>query len=626
MKAQDIYAGKQAQQHPRLSRALDTLQELVEAFNKATPALSMGDSRSSRLFSPFDTDKRSPVWPAVLAALDELYGDSPESREEGVEAGALGVMLVVKILTRTIGFEEDWVTLKRWLNDLDSAVTAAEQKALAQSAGHCEAFSADAESGYISPAPSRFSSTPSLEHIGTIAYPAPAPTHISNATSSVADSSFYPAPRLPSSAHKGKDRARDRTATLEPQFITLSDSEDEQVDRKKRKKRSRSLSVEAVTKEEEGGIEGALTAIDRRKEDNGWSKSKRQRIMREVSLQAIEGGGEEGGEDLRAESAAGSTSGGKRGGTAAVLVDRRGAPQQPSQERKIGFTGAKTLTPDADSDRDEQEAPLPVLSSSFELLPLLPSILTSLPITLFPSLHPPAFILSHLDNHPNLNLSFTRLQIVGNPQETESRGTSEGTYSPHKNWLCLRPEQNICAASNGKYETNSITPGQPIVLFSKTDKHGKIRTALGTAYHIDKLQEGAQRFVTEGPYKWLYKGKYVLAWDGTTDETAEPLHRPGKGWEGLHPFLRGAFAGHMERKKAGWRPQILRDWGFEARTFDGARRELDELGEGEEDAKSGRKRVMRYLALRCVGFDEECFGTWDGRRGGKGKAKGKKGK
>ncbi|GAA5909997.1 hypothetical protein JCM6882_008423 [Rhodosporidiobolus microsporus] len=264
----------------------------------------------------------------------------------------------------------------------------------------------------------------------------------------------------------------------------------------------------------------------------------------------------------------------------------------------------------------EDDAPS---SASFHLLPLLPEVLSSLPDHIIPSLHPPNSVAAYLISHPNLNLSFERREIGGLEQHTICPGTSKGEWHPERNFLCLKQPKNVCGDGSGI----SIAPGQPFVFVSLMDRHEKVKRAVGTGVHPDKTQRGIQVFVQEGDTggNWLYKAKYDIAFDGTTDETAEPVPLgagEGGSWSRLHPLLQSAFEGHMEpSKKKDWPSKILTSWGFKARTFEDAQEELA----APAAAVDGRKRIMRYLVLRCVGFDEKCFEMWDKKRRGKKKAK-----
>ncbi|GAA5909992.1 hypothetical protein JCM6882_008422 [Rhodosporidiobolus microsporus] len=135
-------AGLQAQQHSRLSKALQSLAEAVDELDKAVAAPAAGETRTARLFPPFLEAETCPSWPAVREALEDLFGKTEESRVNGVEGGKRGVTIVVMVLKRTVGFEGDLWGFKRWTCNLDSAVTTVEEQALARLAAENDPFAA----------------------------------------------------------------------------------------------------------------------------------------------------------------------------------------------------------------------------------------------------------------------------------------------------------------------------------------------------------------------------------------------------------------------------------------------------------------------------------------------------
>lgn len=164
-----------------------------------------------------------------------------------------------------------------------------------------------------------------------------------------------------------------------------------------------------------------------------------------------------------------------------------------------------------------------------------------------------------------------------------------------------------------------IAPGEPVVIFCLWEETAAL---LHDRDSRRRLEEGIQVFLQEEGDRWAYKGKYVLARDGASQmENTEPLERVG-GWEDLHPLLKCAFDGRIPASPPAALRKTLRDCGFMADSQAGARCELDAIAARKiKGREAGRSRFMRYLVLRCVGFDEECFEEWEKRRG-----KGKKGK
>lgn len=177
---------------------------------------------------------------------------------------------------------------------------------------------------------------------------------------------------------------------------------------------------------------------------------------------------------------------------------------------------------------------------------------------------------------------------------------------------------NLCGV-NGEPER----PGHPVVLFSKSSICNDLVLAESIAVHRSKTRRGINVFVT-GPRSndWRYLGEYNIVHEGITDNAAEPIPTGVDARAKMRPEVRALFDGHINRKGdkgVTWRPQVMPDWGFE-----GKRHTYEEALEQQKKGKS--RLVMRYVVLKCVGFDEASFETWakargdyKGGRGGKGK-------
>ncbi|GAA6044563.1 hypothetical protein JCM8097_006748 [Rhodosporidiobolus ruineniae] len=197
-----------------------------------------------------------------------------------------------------------------------------------------------------------------------------------------------------------------------------------------------------------------------------------------------------------------------------------------------------------------------------------------------------------------------RPEIGGNRQETFSRGTSEGPYLPERNWACLKPDFNLFTLP---VEGNAETQGRYVVFVGRLLKANQLLAALETDYHAEKTVPGIQVFSYAGTGDWRYSGRYVLAYDGASDTSdAEPLPRGPGAWERLHPRLQYIFEQHASEDSTS--AELLQSWGFRARTFAAAKAEM------EREEKKGERLVMRYIVLRCDGFDEECYAVWEGKK------------
>ncbi|BGP19612.1 hypothetical protein JCM10213v2_007707 [Rhodosporidiobolus nylandii] len=232
------------------------------------------------------------------------------------------------------------------------------------------------------------------------------------------------------------------------------------------------------------------------------------------------------------------------------------------------------------------------------------------------------------------NLRFWREHLGGKPNGSVNEGTSGGVYYPERNHLCLQMDMNVAGVhfllptSEGGGEEEevkeAIAPGQPIAFVSNVRKTSALFEAVVKAVK-GKVGRGINVLVAErigeGPWSgkappnsWIYKGKYDLAYDGRSGmvlDSSDPLH----------PEIERVLAAHGRSTKGGWNAEILSGaggLGFTATEWDdgvrkkGAGTELKEAREREEG-----KRVVRFIVLRCVGWDEECWRIWEGKRTGR---------
>jgi hypothetical protein len=168
----------------------------------------------------------------------------------------------------------------------------------------------------------------------------------------------------------------------------------------------------------------------------------------------------------------------------------------------------------------------------------------------------------------------------------------------------MKPGMNLC----GTVDEPEL-PGHPIVVFSNRTKLRALVAAEKTRNDCLplKTKRGIHVFVT-GPTSndWRHLGEYEICHVAIEDDVAHRLPT-GEGFrEKMHPLLQQAFNGHVNETSSDWTTEVTRSWNFEARTYRGAVREL---------GKGTSSPVMRYVVLRCVGFDEGCYMTWARKRG-----------
>ncbi|BGP19635.1 hypothetical protein JCM10213v2_007730 [Rhodosporidiobolus nylandii] len=105
-------AGKQAEQCPRIRVGIEALAAAISLLDDADSSPNAGAIYATTSF--FD-------------ALQERYGDTDQSREDAVDAGEAGIALVLLVLRRVVGFEEEEMAFRLWIARLTAAVTAKEQ-------------------------------------------------------------------------------------------------------------------------------------------------------------------------------------------------------------------------------------------------------------------------------------------------------------------------------------------------------------------------------------------------------------------------------------------------------------------------------------------------------------------
>ncbi|GAA6010490.1 hypothetical protein JCM10207_001330 [Rhodosporidiobolus poonsookiae] len=274
---------------------------------------------------------------------------------------------------------------------------------------------------------------------------------------------------------------------------------------------------------------------------------------------------------------------------------------------------------------------------------------------------PPGLV---VPNPETTNLSFTRTQIGGNRYASYNPGTAGGVYTASSNTLTPQLTLNtigtvraLSSSLSGETESEAIAPFQPLVFVSNDIKCAELLDALRAKPELGKHTPGINVLVAEGkgrrwkckngkapPNRWIYKGRYELAWDGTADgegavldpppSTAQNDEQGAAGGSGggapldlLPPELRRVFLAHASDSKSkqggpSWDGVVLPSWGFRGKNLAQAKKELARVQKGEEQ---GESRRLRFVVLRAVGWDTACWKVWEGRRVSGGK-EGKKGK
>lgn len=115
--------------HPSLSEVFTALEQAVTSFQSTHPDNDdFARTSTYKRFFPLLRSATPPVWPAVQQVLHAQFGETSASCRAGVEAGEMGVGLVVDVLARTEVGEDSSAAMaaKLWLVQLESAVTKAE--------------------------------------------------------------------------------------------------------------------------------------------------------------------------------------------------------------------------------------------------------------------------------------------------------------------------------------------------------------------------------------------------------------------------------------------------------------------------------------------------------------------
>lgn len=212
----------------------------------------------------------------------------------------------------------------------------------------------------------------------------------------------------------------------------------------------------------------------------------------------------------------------------------------------------------------------------------------------------------------DLEIAFRRSDIGGNEQWMHNPGTQGKQYAQHRNHLSITTTLNLCgfAASTGD-TPRPFAPGEPIVIPIEISAQN-VLAVFAPKPKLGKHRPVANVWIKKQENAWLYRGLYEIAHDGSEGEQVQYLPVPtgSKGKVGIHPELRRLVGEHLKKKSKDSRTaeQVLEDWGFEARDREAALVEMGTQDQGD------RRKHVKFLALRCIGWDEESWKIWSGER------------
>jgi len=218
-----------------------------------------------------------------------------------------------------------------------------------------------------------------------------------------------------------------------------------------------------------------------------------------------------------------------------------------------------------------------------------------------------------------LTTAFKRAEIGGKQQSMINAGTADGLYYKARNHLCMQADMNICSTPNGTRLRNPSFPaGQPMVVIGRESKLKAILKSIDAIPQLGKSRPFINVWIGE-PKGWLYKGLYEVAYEGIKSGKVEYLAESASSGVqgGIHPELVEKIRAHAtqnskERSKGSMERvhEVLESWDFEARNLSEVDDELETMN------TAGRRRHVKYIALRCIGWDEESWNEWIAKRNG----------
>lgn len=220
------------------------------------------------------------------------------------------------------------------------------------------------------------------------------------------------------------------------------------------------------------------------------------------------------------------------------------------------------------------------------------------------------------------SVPFRRSDLTGDPTVTVHDGMGQvEPWDRLKNNLCLTPDMKLYSMPPLGDEIEMVfRPGQPIVFISRADVCSEVAEAISTmkrvgkgaatryVHKVGKEWEFIHVFIRADARDWRYMGDYVIAWNGSNNSKHHET-LDGLCWES-YLTLKTKFGVHaMSTDRSGyWPAGSLKDWGFKAKNWTQAEKELQAPG------FTRTRRHVKYLALRCIGWDETSMKSWTQNR------------
>jgi len=191
-------------------------------------------------------------------------------------------------------------------------------------------------------------------------------------------------------------------------------------------------------------------------------------------------------------------------------------------------------------------------------------------------------------------------------------GTRGKNWAQNRNHLCIRTSLNLCKLATSAGNTRLFAPGEPIVIPIEISA-AKVHKTFIANPEVGKHRSVANVWIKDrNQDSWIYRGLYEIAYDGSEGDKVHYLPVPSGSEEKatIHAELRRLVEEHLDKtsKDSTTAQQVLEDWGFEARNQKAGLEEMGTRNEGD------RRKHVKYIALRCVGWDEESWRIWTRKR------------
>ncbi|ORY88244.1 hypothetical protein BCR35DRAFT_351075 [Leucosporidium creatinivorum] len=197
---------------------------------------------------------------------------------------------------------------------------------------------------------------------------------------------------------------------------------------------------------------------------------------------------------------------------------------------------------------------------------------------------------------------YTRIQMGGAGVKCCNLGMGSGTYSASEHHLSMQPKMNLVRHHinlEDDYE-GVVDLGEPLVFVSHVQKTNE--TLRCARIERPDHQGEVNIFICHGPNDWRYKGRYEVAYEGTT-----PSGAFAELDEEQTALVQDVVAGHLacdiKESEKGWSRSILKDWGVR----------LKPVEKTMKDFRTKEEAKMRFVVMRCVGWDAESVTVWDNR-------------